>query len=46
MTNQPLNRDIVNFFSLVNVDPSAHLSVETRVEETRRILQSRALDEG
>src|SRR5207245_96173 len=37
---------LVNFFSFVDVDRAAYVSVETRVEETRRILQRRALGEG
>src|SRR5437016_5372244 len=35
----------VNFFSFVDVDRPPYLSVETRVEETGRILQKRALGE-
>src|SRR5207302_3829982 len=37
---------LVNFSSLANVDRAAYVSIETRVEETGRILQSRALGEG
>jgi len=32
----------VSFFSFVDVDRAAYVSVETRVEETGRILQKRA----
>src|SRR6267143_4195470 len=37
---------LVNFFSFEDVDRAACVSVETRVEETGRILQRRALGEG
>ncbi len=43
MANERLEGRIVNFFSFVDVDRAANVSVETRVEETGRILQRRAL---
>jgi hypothetical protein len=46
LANERLESRLVNLFSLVDVDRSAHVSVETRVEETGRILQKRALGEG
>ena len=46
MANERLEGGRVNFFSFVDVDRAAHVSVETRVEETGRILQRRALGEG
>src|SRR2546425_12848427 len=46
LTNERLERGLVNFFSFVDVDRAAYVSVETRVEETGRILQRRALGEG
>ena len=36
----------VDLFSFVDVDRAAYVSVEARVEETRRILQGRAFGEG
>src|SRR6185436_2743566 len=36
----------VDLLSLADVDRAAYVSVETRVEETGRILQGRALGEG
>src|SRR5207253_3193647 len=44
--NERLEGGLVNFFSFVDVDRAACVSVETRVEETGRILQRRALGEG
>src|SRR3954471_22172399 len=44
--NERLERGRVNFFSFVDVDRAACVSVETRVEEAGRILQRRALGEG
>src|SRR5450631_369481 len=44
--NERLEGGLVNFFSFVDVDRAAYVSVETRVEETGRILQGRALGEG
>src|SRR5713226_6945001 len=46
LANERRERGLVNFFSFVDVDRAAHVSVETRVEETGRILQRRALGEG
>src|SRR6266852_3066397 len=46
LANEPLEGGLVNFFSFVDVDRAACVSVETRVEETGRILQRRALGEG
>src|SRR6267142_1171856 len=46
LTNERLERGLVNFFSFVDVDRAAYVSVETRVEETRRIFERRALGEG
>src|SRR6267143_2821356 len=44
--NERLEGGLVNFFSFVDVDRAACVSVETRVEETGRVLQRRALGEG
>src|SRR3989475_7693115 len=46
VTNERLEGGLVNFCSFVDVDRAACVSVETRVEETGRILQRRALGEG
>src|SRR5206468_897121 len=46
LANKRLERGLVNFFSFVDVDRAAYVSVETRVEETGRILQRGALGEG
>src|SRR5256885_11439931 len=46
LANERLEGGLVNFFSFVDVDRAACVSVETRVEETGRILQRRALGEG
>src|SRR5712672_1276739 len=46
LANECLEGGPVNFFSFVDVDRAAYVSVETRVEETGRILQRRALGEG
>ena len=46
LANERLEGSLVNFFSLVDVDRAACVSVETGVEETGRILKRRALDEG
>src|SRR5450432_2511929 len=46
LANERLEGGLVNFFSFVDVDPAACVSVETRIEETRRILQRRTLGEG
>src|SRR5229473_6548157 len=46
LANERLEGGRVNFFSFVDVDRAAYVSVETRVEETGRILQRRALGEG
>src|SRR5258707_7719101 len=45
LANERLEGGLVNFFSFVDVDRAAYVSVETRVEETGRILQRRALGE-
>src|SRR5439155_22305458 len=44
--NERLEGGLVNFFSFTDVDRAACVSVETRVEETGRILQGRALGES
>src|SRR5471032_2779899 len=46
LPNERLEGGLVNVFAFVNVDRAAYVSVETRVEETGRILQRRALGEG
>src|SRR6202521_6037588 len=46
LANERLEGGLVNFFSFVDIDRAACGSVETRVEETGRILQRRALGEG
>src|SRR6266550_2519843 len=46
LANERLEGGLVNFFSFVDVDRAACVSVEARVEETGRILQRRALGEG
>src|SRR3989475_4492595 len=46
LANERLEGGLVNFFSFVDVDRAACVSVETRVEETGWILQRRALEEG
>src|SRR5436305_8540593 len=46
LANERLEGGLVNFFSFVDVDRAAYVSVEARVEETGRILQRRALGEG
>src|SRR6266567_2969929 len=46
LANERLEGGLVNFFSFVDVDRAACVSLETRVEETGRILQRRALGEG
>src|SRR5213083_2638668 len=46
LANERLEGGLVNFFSFVDVDREACVSVETRIEETGRILQRRALGEG
>src|SRR5439155_599920 len=46
LANERLEGGLVNFFSFVDVDRAAYVSVETRVEETGRILQRRALGKG
>src|SRR5258706_7511818 len=46
LPNERLEGGLVDFFSFVDVDRAAYVSLETRVEETSRILQRRALGEG
>src|SRR5437867_4521309 len=46
LANERLEGGLVNFFSFVDVDRAACVSVETRVEDTGRILQRGALREG
>src|SRR2546427_4481009 len=46
LANERLEGGRVNVFSFVDVDRAAYVSLETRVEETGRILQRRALDES
>ena len=43
MANERLEGGLVNYFSFVEVDRAAYVAVETRVKETGRILQRRAL---
>jgi hypothetical protein len=43
LANERLEGGRVNYFSFVHVNRPACVSVETRVEETGRILQRRAL---
>src|SRR4051812_47209341 len=45
MANERLESGLVDLLSFANVDRAANVSVETRVEETGRILQRRALRE-
>src|SRR5208337_3709208 len=45
LANERLEGGLVNFCSFVDVDRAADVPVETRVEETGRILQRRALGE-
>src|SRR5256714_1655556 len=46
LANERLEGGLVNFFSFVDVDRAAYVSIEARVEETGRILHRRALGEG
>src|SRR5882672_140158 len=46
LANERLEGRLVNFFSFVDVDRAACVSVETRVEETGRIFERRAPGEG
>src|SRR5678816_3442094 len=46
LTNERFEGGLVNLFSFVDVERAADVAVETRVEETGRILQRRALGEG
>src|SRR5258708_1276556 len=46
LAHQRLEGGPVHLLSLVDVDRSAHVAVEARVEETRRILERRTLGEG
>src|SRR6202030_4033138 len=46
LANERLEGGLVNCFSFADVDCAACVSVETRVEETGRILQRRPLGEG
>src|SRR5882762_2007262 len=46
LANERPEGGLVNFFSFVDVDRAAYVAVETRVEETGRILQRGALSEG
>src|SRR5271156_4039091 len=46
LANERFEGGLVDFFSFVDVDRSAYVSVETQIEETGRILQRRALGEG
>src|SRR4030081_2987791 len=46
LANERLEGGLVKFFSFVDVDRTPYVSVETRVEETGRILQRRAFGEG
>src|SRR5437868_12183291 len=46
LANERFEGGLVDFFSFVDVDRAACVSVQTRVEETGRIPQGRALEEG
>src|SRR5207302_2309490 len=46
LANERLEGGLVDFFSFVDVDRAAYVSVETRVEETAWILERRAFCEG
>ena len=46
MPNERFEGGLVNFFSYVDVDRAACVSGETRVAETGRIFQRRALGES
>src|SRR5438876_10335335 len=46
LANERLEGGRVNFFPFMDVDRAAYVSLETRVEETGRILQERAPGEG
>src|SRR5712664_344559 len=46
LANERLEGGLVDFFSFVDVDRAAHISIKTRIEETGRILQRGALGEG
>src|SRR5258708_6616330 len=46
LADEPLEGGRVDFFTFVDVDRAANVSVETRVEETGRVLQRSALGEG
>src|SRR5262245_10812461 len=46
LANERLECGFVNFFPFVDVDRAAYVPLETRVEETGRILERRALGEG
>src|ERR1700745_3948381 len=46
LANERLEGGLVNFFSFVDVDRAARVSVETRVEETGGVLERGALGEG
>jgi hypothetical protein len=46
LLNERFESGLVNCFSFVDVDRAAYVRVETRVEETGRIPQRRALGEG
>src|SRR5436190_17062730 len=43
--NERLEGGLVDFFSFVDVDRAARVSLETRVEETRRVFEERTLGE-
>ena len=43
MANERLERGPVDFFSFVDVDGAAYVSVEARVEDTGRILRDAPL---
>src|SRR5882672_9830860 len=46
LENERLEGGLVNLYALLDVDRTAHVAVETRVEETGRILEGRALGKG
>src|SRR5258705_6949294 len=46
LANERPEGGLVHFFAFVDIDRAAYVPIETRVEESRRILQRRTLGEG
>ena len=46
LTDERLERGLVERFSFMDVDGAADVSLEARVEETGRVFQRRAIGEG